>query len=122
MAVFPAVNPTDFKTKYPMYADISDATIINLWVAVELNSPGFFWAYSQNTANHYWYVVLAHYCQLWQTQQAGRITAASEGDVNVTLEQLGAPSLQWWCSTNFGNEIAQLLRRRGGFTYVPRGR
>lgn len=120
MAVFQELNPTDFKAKYPMYSDIPDETLENLWVAVELNSPGFFWNYSQNTANHYWYIVLAHYSQLWQTQQAGRITAAAEGDVNVTYEGV-SPSLAWWSSTNWGNEVAQLLRKRGGFTYFPAG-
>jgi len=119
-AVFHELDPADFKLQYPMYSDIPDNILLNLWIAVELNAPGFFWAYSQNTANHYWYVVLAHYCQLWNTQQAGRITDAAEGDVSMSLEQLGAPSLQWWCSTNWGNEVAQLLRRRGGATYVTR--
>lgn len=118
MAVFPALNPTDFKNKYPMYSDISDDTMLNLWVAVELNAPYFFWQYTQNTANHYWYVVLAHYCQLWQTMQAGKINNAAEGDVSVGYENLGQPSRMWWCSTSWGNEVSQLIRRRGGFTYV----
>lgn len=119
MAEFHELDPIDFKQLYPMYADIADDILDNLWIAVELNSPGFIWAYSQKTANYYWYIVLAHYCQLWTTQQAGRIKDASEGKVSMSLEDLGSPNLQWWCSTNWGNQIAQLLRRRGGFTYIP---
>lgn len=117
-AVFPSLNPTDFKSKYKMYVDISDDTLQNLWVSVELNAPKFLFNYSQNTANHYFYIILAHYCELWQTRQAGRVVSATAKDVSTNFEVMDMPTLQWWATTNWGNEISQLIRRRGGAFYV----
>ena len=119
MAIFPPLNPTDFTNKYPQYAGIPSSTLQNLWIGVEINTPPFIGQYSQNTANHYWYVVLAHYCELWQTNQAGRVTSATQGDTTTTLENLGSPNLMWWSSTNWGSEIAQMIRMRGGAFYSP---
>ena len=121
-AIFQPLNPADFQAKYPQYANISADTLQNLWVAVELNLPGFFWAYSQNTFNHYTYICLAHFCQLRLTQQPGRVTQGTQGDTSTTLENMpvgSAGSLQWWCQTNWGSEIAQLMRRKAGAVYIP---
>jgi hypothetical protein len=121
-AVFPTtLDVTTFQALYPEYYSIQTVVLNDLWIAVENISPGFIWNYTQQMANSYWFKVLAHLCQLRLTRQPGRVVSGVQGDTTTSFEnipQTSAGSLQWWSSTNWGLEIAQLIRRRGGSTYI----
>lgn len=74
------------------------------------------------------YLALAHLVQMRQLGAqgglAGRVTSASEGSVNVSVEPFQANSLnaQWWCQTNEGALYWQLTAqyRLGGHWYFYR--
>ncbi len=116
--MIPTLDITAWRTIYTMYSQVSDAVLNNLWVGVETTTPAMILAYSQSKINYYYYLVLAHYAEMWLTQQNGRVVAATQKDTATTFESLGSPTLQWWASTQWGAQIAQLIRQRGGATWV----
>lgn len=130
-----------FKEIFP-YIDISGMTpfyLSNLWdIAVMIvgdrNSNSFA---PYNPSQEIYdrrkllYLALAHIIQTQKMQQStngsglsGRITSASEGSVNISIEAYKADSLtaQWWSQTEEGRIYWMLTAkyRLGGHLYMHR--
>ena len=121
-AIFPPVlNISEFESYYPDCIQLTNGQLNMLWIKVARITPSLVWDMSQQTAQFFWYSVLAHLCYLSISKQSGRLIGATQGNTSSTFENLGTDmsgSLQWWYQTSAGAEIAQLMKQQGGITYV----
>lgn len=113
-----------FITQYPMYAvNPTQAILTNLWNEVDTIGTPIISTLIQAKQEYYYYVVEAHLAELWlRGPGANGITSASQQDsVTVTFEIDKANSLLFWNQTSWGAKIAQLIKMRGGFTFICGG-
>ncbi len=119
----PIFDIVKFRSQYPMYFSISDATLEGLWIEVDTVGTPIISTLVIDKQEHYYYVVEAHLAELFQrgTGINGIINSATQGTVTATATVDNSNSLIWWNQTTWGAKIAQLIKMRGGFTFICGG-
>ncbi len=119
----PIFDIVKFRAQYPMYFTISDATLEGLWIEVDTVGTPIISTLVLDKQEHYYYVVEAHLAELFQRGAGinGIINSATQGTVTATATVDNSNSLIWWNQTTWGAKIAQLIKMRGGFTFICGG-
>lgn len=105
-----------------MYASIPDNILENFWIWADiLGTPIISWQRTETKRTSLYYLVLAHLCELYKRGPGavGMITTATEGTTTVGFEVNKSNSLIFWNQTSWGMIIALLMKRRGGFQFIP---
>lgn len=112
-----------FRESYPMYSDISDTILTNLWTEVDVFGTPIISYLKPDKQTYYYYVVEAHLAELWKRGPGtnGIINSSTQGTVSAsfTVEQTG--SILWWNQTSWGAKIATLIKMLGGFRFISCG-
>ena len=119
----PIFDIVKFRSQYPMYFSISDATLEGLWIEVDTVGTPIISTLVIDKQEHYYYVVEAHLAELFQRGSGinGIINSATQGTVTATATVDNSNSLIWWNQTTWGAKIAQLIKMHGGFTFICGG-
>jgi len=116
----PAFDINLFRAQYPMYANIPDAVLINLWIEVDEVGTPIVSLLPIDKQEHYYYVVEAHLAELWNRGPGagGIVTEAKQGTVDGKFFVDESNALIWWNQTAWGAKIAYLMKMHGGFQSV----
>jgi hypothetical protein len=122
-------NAMQFKLDYPQFINLSSEKLENDYNYIVLAKCKWLCYYFCDLKQRYYWscIVLAHVLTLMygsggngnNTALVGRITSATEGSVNVGLENINNTlSSFWWNQTQYGALVWSLWSDRGVSTYV----
>lgn len=119
----PSFNLTTFRTLYPMYTAVPDAVLTNFWTAVDTVGTPIVGTLAEAKQSYYYYLIEAHFAELWQRGPGanGIVNSSTQGTVSIGFEVDKANSFIWWNQTSWGAQIVQLIKMRGGFTFIYGG-
>ncbi len=120
----PSFDYATFIAQYPMYSTSpSQAVLTNLWTQVNVVGTPIIGCVPDASQSYYYYLVLAHLAELWLRGPGavGIVSSSTQGTVSIGLEVPKSQGLIWWNQTQWGQQIAQIIMMRGGFTFIYGG-